>query len=329
MDMKASDQKSIMVSVIIPTYNRAKLLNRAIQSVLKQTYDNLELIIVDDNSDDDTDALIASIKDDRLCYIKHDANKGASAARNTGIKRASGEYIAFLDSDDEWLTTKLEEQVSVMRNAPGDIGLVYCWMSHIGNDERVLRTHHSILKGYVFDKILHEQILCSCSCLLMRREVIDKVGMFDESLWRGNDNDFIRRVCRKYHVDLVPKILVKYYVDHNDRISSDLSDVGYRRLIYVYNDMLCKFKDDIERMPKIHASILHKLSFFYIALDDMEEARKLLWKAIRIDPVNILGWCKYGFTCIGGKTLYTGSKALYRWLGSVLNKIRRSVQLSV
>lgn len=322
MDMKTSDQKSIMVSVIIPTYNRARFLDRAIQSVLKQTYKNLELIIVDDNSSDDTDALIASIKDDRLCYIKHDTNKGASAARNTGIKDARGEYIAFLDSDDEWLPTKLEEQVSVMQKAPEDVGLVYCWKSHIGDDGSILEIYNTTLKGYVFDKIIERQILCSCSCLLVRRGAIDKVGMFDESLWRGNDNDFIRRVCRKYHVDLVPEILVKCYVGHNDRISSDISDAGYRRSVHVYKIMLRKFKDDIEKMPKIHARLLRNFAFCYIALGDIKESRKLLWKAIRIDPANIAGWCKYGIICIGGKTLYISSKSLYQWFCSILSKIR-------
>ena len=106
-----------MISVIIPTYNRDGVISRAINSVLKQTYQNFEVIIVDDNSPvtDNTACIISQYNDDRLFYIKHDKNKGGGGARNTGILAANGEYIAFLDSDDEWLPEKLQLQINLMR----------------------------------------------------------------------------------------------------------------------------------------------------------------------------------------------------------------------
>ena len=129
--------KNPTVSVIIPTYNRAHLVDRAIQSVLNQTYKDFELIIVDDGSTDNTEDIIKEFqkKDERIKYIRHEENRGGSAARNTGIKAAKGEYIAFLDSDDEWLPIKLGRQISEFTNK-SKIALVYTGRIIIEEGER-------------------------------------------------------------------------------------------------------------------------------------------------------------------------------------------------
>lgn len=108
--MIEKSEKIPTVSVVIPTYNRAHLVGRAIQSVLNQTYQDFEIIVVDDGSTDNTEEVVKSFNDPRIRYIRHDQNRGGSAARNTGIKMARGEYIAFQDSDDEWLPEKLESR---------------------------------------------------------------------------------------------------------------------------------------------------------------------------------------------------------------------------
>lgn len=129
--------KNPTVSVIIPTYNRAHLVGRAIQSVLNQTYKDFELIIVDDGSTDNTEDIIKKYqkKDERIKYIRRKKNKGGSVARNTGINAAIGEYIAFLDSDDEWLTEKLERQMKVFKSTSSEVGVVYSGFFRI-NDRR-------------------------------------------------------------------------------------------------------------------------------------------------------------------------------------------------
>ena len=121
---------SPLVSVIIPTHNRADLVPLAIQSVLQQTYTNLECIVVDDASTDNTEETVRTIIDERIIYLRHENNKHASAARNTGIKYARGEFIAFLDDDDEWLPTKLEKQVPFLLNLHEKVGMIYCWMDY-------------------------------------------------------------------------------------------------------------------------------------------------------------------------------------------------------
>ncbi|MCK5344238.1 MAG: glycosyltransferase family 2 protein, partial [Candidatus Heimdallarchaeota archaeon] len=118
-----------IVSVILTTFNRAELLPRVIDSVLHQTFTGFELLIVDDFSQDQTSEIIRTFNDDRIKYVRHAENRGLSAARNTGIFHAIGEYIAFLDDDDEWIPTKIEKQVRHIQRLPESVGMVYCWMN--------------------------------------------------------------------------------------------------------------------------------------------------------------------------------------------------------
>ena len=111
-----------IVSVIIPTYNRAHLIDKAIKSVLNQTYQDFEIIVVDDGSTDNTNEVLKNFTDSRIHYIFHTSNLGVSAARNTGIKTSQGEYIALLDSDDDWLPEKLDKQVDVLQNESSEVG---------------------------------------------------------------------------------------------------------------------------------------------------------------------------------------------------------------
>ena len=113
------------VSVIIPTYNHAHVLGRSIQSVLNQTFQDFELIIVDDGSTDDTESLVNRSSSNKIKYVRHQGNQGRSVTRNTGIQLAKGDYIAILDADDEWMPEKLEKQMKVIRTAPPEVGVVY------------------------------------------------------------------------------------------------------------------------------------------------------------------------------------------------------------
>ena len=124
------------VSVVIPTYNRAGLLPRAVASVLAQTWTEFELLIVDDHSTDGTPAAIARFADGRIRSFRHPRNSGQSKALNTGIGHARGDYLAFLDDDDEWLPGKLAAQVAVLDAAPSGVGLVYCWHDELDEDGR-------------------------------------------------------------------------------------------------------------------------------------------------------------------------------------------------
>ncbi len=273
-----------LVSVIIPTYNRAVLVKRAIQSILDQTYDNFEVIVVDDASTDSTVTVIANIEDERLKYIRHEVNGHASAARNTGIASAKGELIAFLDDDDEWFPSKLEKQVPVLVNASPEVGLVYCWMDYFDSSGRLVGETHPTHTGWVFDKMLDRPRLGGCPTIIVRREVFDVVGVFDVDLRRGNDGDFIRRVAREYAVDVVPEVLVRVNVGHDfDRITTG-DEQGIRNAIKGHQVKLTKFADELDSYPKQTASILSAIGHHHAQLGEWITAAGYFLRAVRRAP---------------------------------------------
>jgi glycosyltransferase involved in cell wall biosynthesis len=182
-----------IVSVIIPTYDRAHLVAEAIESVLKQTFTDFELIVVDDGSTDNTEQVVHSFDDRRLKYLKQ-SNKGVSAARNTGLQVATGEFIGFLDHDDLYLPEKLSDQVSRMREDPS-VGLVYSlYFSTMGTEapRRVAGTCHSPLG---LDHLLSGTLI-HLSTTLMRGFWLQQVGGFDERLqYGGEDRDLALRLA--------------------------------------------------------------------------------------------------------------------------------------
>ncbi len=286
---------SPLVSVIIPTHNRANLAHRAIESVLAQTYSNLECIVVDDASTDRTEDTIRAIKDDRLVYVRHKENKHASAARNTGISRYRGDLVAFLDDDDEWLPTKLERQVTLLQSLSEKYGMVYCWMDYFDQEGKLLHEHHPTLKGYVFPYLLDAQRLGGCPTLLVRHSVIERIGGFDETLPRGNDGDFIRRVCQKYEVDFVPEVLVKVHMGHGKKRIGDYDKEGIQNAITGEQAKLEKFSKELEGLPNIHASILLKIANHYSVLGEKSKANQLERKAIQLDKKVLLKKLYFSF----------------------------------
>ena len=179
-NIEISDPK---VSVVIPTYNRADLLPRAVNSVLYQTFTDYEIIIVDDCSSDNTQGVISTFTDPRIRSVRHNRNKGQSATINTGIANAHGEYLAFLDDDDEWLPAKLEGQVSILDSSPHNIGLVYGWMDRIEDSTgRLVLSYRNTIEGDIFEDSLALNIPGPTIVLLMRTSVAREVGGYDKRL---------------------------------------------------------------------------------------------------------------------------------------------------
>lgn len=210
------------VSVIIPTYNRSKLVCRAIRSVLAQTFSDLEVIVVDDASTDNTQRTVKKFDDPRIRYIKQPENRDVSAARNRGLRAARGEFIAFLDSDDEWMKQKLDTQIARFRTLPESVGLVYSGSIQEFDDghEKLFTPKH---RGNVFPYILANNITDTGSAsVIIRRNVIRVVGFFDERIPAMEDYDYWIRIVRFYEFDFVPQPLVRYHesrtIDRRSRI---------------------------------------------------------------------------------------------------------------
>jgi len=205
------------VSVIIPTYNRASLLPRAINSVLSQDYGDFELIVVDDGSMDNTHEVVQGYADDRIRYIKLWPNSGwSSKPRNVGITNSHGEYIALLDSDDEWMSSFLSSLVAKMNQSPESVGVVYCGLvvqPMNGSKPRAIHAHRS---GRVWPQSLSD-FICSMSSSLIRHRCFDCVGMFDESNMYQDHQDMVIRLSKAYDFDYVPEALAKYHYHGGQR----------------------------------------------------------------------------------------------------------------
>lgn len=276
-----------LISVVIPTHNRSNLLKRSIASVLQQTHQNLECIVVVDGSKDDTVNILSEIKDSRLRYYQHDMSMGASAARNTGILHSSGKYIAFLDDDDEWTLNKLEKQLKLIENSPNKVGMVYCWMDYYNENNEIIRRHHPTLKGNVFKDVLESQRIGGCPTLLVRKSVINDVGGFDEKLPRGNDGDFIRRVTLKYEVDYIPEVLVHVHINHGHEQIGDFSSKGIKNAILGEKAKLEKFFEHETYYPEQFSNINLKISRHHIILKDWKQAFVYLRNAIKVKGVSM------------------------------------------
>lgn len=205
------------ISAVIPTYNRQGTLQRAIDSILAQTYPADEIIVVDDGSMDDTRGLFKSPGYQTIRYIYQD-NQGVSCARNTGINQARGNWIALLDSDDEWLPNKLELQVNALISRPE---FNFChtneiWIRHGKRVNPMAR--HEKNGGYIFEKCLPLCVI-SPSSVLIKKTVFEQIGLFDEALPACEDYDFWLRYCAKHPVLYVDKPLLRKYGGHTDQLS--------------------------------------------------------------------------------------------------------------
>lgn len=213
------------VSVIIPTYNRSWCLSEAIDSVLSQTFQEMELIVVDDGSTDETPALLSHYGDRLRCLRQ--ANRGVSAARNNGIQAAEGALIAFLDSDDLWQPDKLTRQVAFF-DRQSDALICQTEETWIRRGVRVNPKHrHRKPSGWIFEPSL-ALCLVSPSAVMMRRELLEELGGFDESLPACEDYDLWLRVSLRYPIHLIDEALVIKRGGHADQLSRQHSLDRYR-----------------------------------------------------------------------------------------------------
>jgi glycosyltransferase involved in cell wall biosynthesis len=207
----------LLFSIIIPVYNRQQWIGRAIRSVLEQTYGEWELLVVDDASQDDTPALVRREFGAAVRLIELPKNVGVSAARNRGIKEARGEWLAFLDSDDEWLPHKLEKQRAALLASPREI----CHTDEVWvrNGVRVNpHKHHQKYGGDIFFKALSLCVM-SPSSIVIHRRVFEEVGLFDEALPACEDYDLWLRIAARYEVFYQEEKLIIKYGGHEDQLS--------------------------------------------------------------------------------------------------------------
>lgn len=215
------------ISVVIPTYNRIALVERAIDSVLRQSIKPFDIIVVDDGSDDGTSEMIQ--KKYRSINLVQQQNSGVSAARNNGIKHAKGDWIALLDSDDEWTEKKLENQVNRLIKNP-DYHFCHTNEIWIRNGVRVnQKKRHQKYGGYIFDKCLD---ICriSPSSTLFKKNILEHVGWFDTQLPVCEDYDLWLRITADYKILFVDEPLIIKYGGHTDQLSQSVEGIELFRI---------------------------------------------------------------------------------------------------
>jgi glycosyltransferase involved in cell wall biosynthesis len=262
--------------------------------VLRQTFDDIELIVVDDCSTDGTLAYLESIRDPRFRYLRHDRHKGGNAARNTGVAAARSGIIAFQDSDDEWLITKLDKQMRTFDALPRDeYGVVYCGKIVYGRDDRgnggarlaayVPSRDRPAVEGNLANQLLRHPLI-STQTLVVRKSLLEKVGGFDEELTIGQDWDLTLRLARHTKVAFVEEPLVMTFVmrDSISRVRSNASKT--------WKTMLEKHYDLISKDRYLHARNLTEIARIYQRAGQWAEARPYVRAALGVNRLYFRAW---------------------------------------
>lgn len=290
-------ERNSLVSVVIPTYNRAELVERAVHSVLSQTYSDLEVIIVDDASSDNTQDRVKNLQqaDRRIRYIRHDSNRGSQAARNTGVQAVKGEYIAFLDSDNEWFPPKLERQMALFSHEPDSPGAVYCGYREIAADGDVLNEYAPRYRGLVYKQALGEW-LTDTSTLVVRKDILETIHAFDENIHAYQEWDLCIRLTRMCEFDFVPECLTLYHQHALPSISKDLlrDANGYVSVVETYREEI--LRECGRRTLSKHYLNTGRL---FVRADQFDLARAYFLKSIRYDPLNIKALSHFGVSLLG------------------------------
>ncbi len=313
------------VSVITPTYNRASLIGQTIESVLHQTYQNFEFIIIDDGSTDNTEEVVNRYQDPRIVFVKQQSNGGAPAARNAGIKIACGQYIAFIDSDDLWLPTKLAVQVRYLDTHP-EFGVAYSdfYRFEYGADGKRKKWCFGVrgATGNIFAQ-LYEDGFVGCLTVMVRRECLQAVGLFDEELWRAEDYELWLRLAVRHQFAFIPQLLAEYRV-HSGEASVEKLD--HRRWILralektdAINPQLIKSLG-LKRRQR-HGSLRYSLGVLSLCSGNLEQARKCFRESLRWWPFHLLALISLIFVLFGWPGVrslgWTNQAAKYIFTGLV------------
>jgi glycosyltransferase involved in cell wall biosynthesis len=266
-------KKPPFFSVIIPTFNRSYCIQEAISSVLNQSFEDFELIVIDDASTDNTDVVLSKIHDVRLKYYINEANVGQSASRNRGASLAKGKYLCFLDSDDLWendFLSSFHNQINISQH----ISCFYCWLN---TEKGIYKEWH--LDGWIYKDALLSGELSSTITLVVSHEAFSTVGGFDESLSYGDDDDICFRLAKRYEFKLIPlPLATSRSIDMNAMTKQSLS------LALGKSKLLDKYREDIFSLlgKNILSRKYYEVSNNYLLAGDIINFRINLMIALKL-----------------------------------------------
>ncbi len=281
-----------LVSIIIPTYNRAHLIEETIQSVIDQSYKNWELIIVDDGSTDETKKRIDELKDERIQYYAIEHSGIIAKVRNAGLSHATGECIAFLDSDDLWQPYKLDRQLFLLEKYP-KASFVFGHGEHFGAGATPTPQLENLFVGNVFlPFLLEERFIFYVPTLLFKKEILKKIALLDESLERAGDVDFFLRMAHSFEGifsnDVVVKIR-KLAQSHSQ--DNELS--AYDEYLVMLNKLLAEKRLTQKQFAQVASKYHYKLGLFYLRFGKPGRATKEFTAHIHYHPFSWKGWARF------------------------------------
>ncbi|MCB0164572.1 MAG: glycosyltransferase family 2 protein [Anaerolineae bacterium] len=274
-------------SIIIPTYNRAHLLSRAVQSVLNQTFSDFELIIVDDASPDNTAEVVEAFYDNRIIYIRPEKNGGASASRNLGVRRARGEFISFLDDDDEYLPQFLAETYRVLNDAPADIGFSWCSV------RKVRDTSHGEIEVKDIMAVSNDRGSSSQTNLqagtgfglTIRASCFSTVGLFDETLSNMEDSDFLMRMSDSFGYKTIPEVLIKIHLHDGPQLTDPTP-----KKAEALKRFIAKHQEHLSQTPQKWILAHRTLAELYYQTGYKAEGRKVMQTLLKTNFFRLKSW---------------------------------------
>jgi glycosyltransferase involved in cell wall biosynthesis len=273
------------ISVIIPVYNGEKTIKFTIESVLNQTFSNLEIIVINDGSTDSTVEVVKNISDSRVQIFSY-SNAGPSTSRNRGITQASGEYISFIDADDMWTNDKLESQLAALQNNK-NASVAYSWTDFIDADDKFVKAGRRITSvGNVYSKLLVCNFLENGSNALISRYALETVGGFDESLWAAEDWDVWLRLSADYEFVVVPKVQILYRVSSSS-LSTNLLKMEVDSLQVIERAFTYEKAKSLQHLKKESLAQFYKYMTFKAI--DTRPAAQTSWESARF----LWNWLKY------------------------------------
>lgn len=300
-DMPPNGVSLMKASVVIPTYNRAYILREALESVLAQSYEDFEILVVDDGSTDNTLEIIQNLHCERIHYIRHERNRGCSASYNTGIRAAEGELITFLDSDDLWKPEYLERQVSFFSRHP-EASVVFTDTEVVGGDEPIVslsgcmerfrgmlatreKAEEYVFSGREMYLCLLEEVPIKPSAAVVRRGIFDRVRMFDEAWPSGTDWDLFLRLSQVSCFGYIDRVLA------TQRRTADATHQMFREKdklfllgLFLKEKAALKLKDDQEALEGVNRGLCshyNSVAWNYLGCGRHKEALSTYWRGFR------------------------------------------------
>lgn len=312
--MTGTDREDPLVSVVLPTYGRPEFLRDAIASVDEQSYGPIEILVVDDHSPDPIEPLLDDVSLDsprRLRCLRHEENRGASAARNTGLEAANGEYVAFLDDDDYWRPEKLERQVAAFERSSPDVGVVYTGQTFVVDGE-TSSVSRPTLDGDVTTAMLSGAEMATFSAVMVRSEVFETVGGLDERFPCWQDREWLLRLSTAYEFAVVSDPLVVRRSTDHEQLSDDFEakrDVAYPLFLEEFRPLAAEYGPEYER--RLVAAQSRELGKSAVRHGRTRDARRFLLRAIRYEPSHLSTYL-YFLVALGGRATTGPARAVYR-----------------